>query len=59
MSILTEPRPLSEPPMWLRDMTTLDLLAVERQRYTLELLTGVRTPCTPPLTEPLSSPDSP
>lgn len=41
MSILTEPRKPTEPPMWLRDMTEEDFIAVARERYIREVECGM------------------
>lgn len=43
MSILTEPRKPTEPPMWLRDMTEEDFIAVAKERYVREVESGVRS----------------
>lgn len=43
MSILTEPRKPTESPMWLRDMTDEDFIAVARERFIREVESGMRT----------------
>lgn len=43
MSILSEPRKPSEPPMWLRDMTEEDFIAVAKERYVREVEAGARS----------------